>query len=100
MRKSPEISSFEPQTAADLLAQYESLALAVVHLRCHGSTGTEIARAQGAVDGFGRALLTAGLASERDLLLAAQSARRGGSGPATRVLVAADGAELTLRRVG
>jgi len=84
MAKSPSLASFEPTRASELMAAFTSLVGEVIRLRREGSAGVDIARAQGAADGFARALTSAGLASERDLLRAAQAARHGGTGPATR----------------
>lgn len=85
MAKSPAEPSFEPTRPLELLAQFESLVGEVIRLCAQGSAGVDVARAQGAADGFARALVTAGLASEKDLLRVAQSARRGGA-PGTRSL--------------
>lgn len=84
MAKNLSPVTFEPSRRLELLAEFESLVGEVVRLRVRGSPGTDIARAQGAADGFARAISTLGLATDADLLLCAQRARRGGAGPATR----------------
>gem|GEM_PF-2069775 len=95
MAKNLSSMTFEPSRRLDLLAEFESLVGEVVRLRNRGSPGTDIARAQGAADGFARAISTLGLATDADLLLCAQQARRGGAGPATRKIDLTDsGAEL------
>ena len=95
MTKHLSESTFESSRRLDLLAEFESLVGAVIRLRGCGSAGTDIARAQGAADGFARAITTLGLVSDADLLEAAQKARRGGTGPATRSIDLSDsGAEL------
>jgi hypothetical protein len=94
-------ATFDPSRRLVLLGQFESMVGEVVRLRTHGSDGVEIARAQGAADGFARALISSGIASDADLLQAAQAARRGGAGPATRTIEATESAATLIdsRRV-
>jgi len=91
-------ATFDPSRRLDLLGQFEAMVGEVLRLRARGSEGVEIARAQGAADGFARALTTLGIASDADLLKAAQAARRGGVGPATRVLEVTDSSAELLDR--
>lgn len=92
-------AAFDPSRRLVLLGQFESMVGEVIRLRAHGSDGVTIARAQGAADGFARALVTSGLASDAELLAAAQAARRGGAGPATRAIEVVESA-ATLIDVG
>jgi hypothetical protein len=99
MANSPTFATFEATTQAGLLAEFEALVGEVIRLRTLGCTGVELVRAQGAADGFAQALTAAGLVSDRDLLLAAQSARRGGSSALVRILETSDSsAELLEER--
>jgi hypothetical protein len=55
-------------------------------LRSDGASAARLARANGSVDGYMRALLHAGLVSERELLDLVARERAAIAGPATQVL--------------
>lgn len=99
MANSATIASFESTGAADLLAEYQGLVGEVIRLRTLGCTGAELAHAQGAADGFAQALTASGLVSDRELLHAAQTARRGEGVSGVRPLETCDSsAELLEER--
>ena len=64
----------------------------VLVLRGQGTGQPRLARAQGMIDGYMRALLDGGLASKEELLTLVAEEREAASGPATRTLELADSA--------
>ncbi len=66
-----------------LLQSLRTLLRASFELRRQGALNEKQAKAQGYADGYLRALVDAGIASERELLVFVQDVRRGVEGPST-----------------
>jgi hypothetical protein len=74
------------RSKAEMLAHLRSLLTDVFRLRTQGAAYAKLARAQGCADGYMRAMIDAGLATQRDLLIFVAEQRRIIDGPATEEL--------------
>lgn len=80
-------SEVSTMSKSQLLAELEQHLSGMLRLQAQGSSGNQISWARGRVDGFVRALLAVGIASEADVLQVIREARRGSGGPATGPIV-------------
>jgi hypothetical protein len=76
----------EKKSAAELFSTLRGLLREVLALRSAGASAARLARANGAVDGYMRALLDAGFVSQRELLELVARERAALGGPATQTL--------------
>jgi hypothetical protein len=70
-------------TKADMLTELSRVLREVLALQNAGAAHPKLARAQGFVDGYMRALLESGAATQRELLTLVAEERRRTNGPAT-----------------
>jgi hypothetical protein len=73
-------------TKSEALQQLKRMVAEVLALRAQGHAGGRLARAQGYVDGYMRALTEQGLATKAEVLAIVQTERAKLSGPAVQVL--------------
>jgi hypothetical protein len=71
------------KSKAEMLDSLRVLLREVLSLRSAGSTHPRLSRASGVADGYMRALLDSGLASQRELLGVVADERRAAGGPST-----------------
>jgi len=70
-------------TKSELLVNLRSMLAEAFRLRNDGASYANLARSQGRVDGYIRALIDAGIATEEELLALVTDQRRVVDGPAT-----------------
>ena len=68
----------------ELLANLRSMLTDAFRLRNEGASYAKLSRSQGGVDGYVRALIDSGVATERELLALVVDQRRVVDGPATK----------------
>ena len=71
----------------EMLVNLRSMLIEAFHLRNQGASYANFARSQGCVDGYMRALIDGGFATESELLMLVTEQRRVVDGPATKELV-------------
>lgn len=82
------------RSKAEMLAELRGMLHEMFEARAGGVLHPRIARTQGYVDGYMRALLDAGHATKQELLEMVATERARVSGPATRELAAEAAAEI------
>ncbi len=76
----------EKKSTAEMFSTLRGLLREALVLRSEGASAARLARANGSVDGYMRALLDAGFASQRELLDLVARERAAVGGPATQTL--------------
>ncbi len=72
------------ESECEMLLNLRSMLTEVFRLRNEGASCANLAHSQGLVDGYMRALVNGGVATEKELLKIVTDQRRAVNGPATR----------------
>lgn len=72
---------------SEMLAELQQMLNEALSLQAAGTGYSKLAKAQGAVDGYMRALLDSGMATKQELLELVASERARVNGPATREML-------------
>jgi hypothetical protein len=78
----------------EMLAELKQMLNEALSAQAAGSSYTKLAKAQGAVDGYMRAMLDSGLATKQELLELVAAERARVNGPATREMLLETAAEI------
>ncbi|MDI3286384.1 hypothetical protein [Polyangium sp. 15x6] len=79
---------------SEMLAELKQMLNEALRAQSAGESYTKLAKAQGAVDGYMRALLDSGVATKQELLELVASERARVNGPATREMLLETAAEI------
>ncbi|MDI1436639.1 MULTISPECIES: hypothetical protein [Polyangium] len=79
---------------SEMLAELKQMLNEALRAQSAGASHTKLAKAQGAVDGYMRALLDSGVATKQELLELVAAERARVNGPATREMLLETAAEI------
>jgi hypothetical protein len=79
---------------SEMLAELKQMLNEALRVQSAGASYAKLAKAQGAVDGYMRALLDSGVATKQELLELVASERARVNGPATREMLLETAAEI------